>query len=216
MLKSLSELSYKNQKNLNDDQFKIINDYLLEKPFLILSCDKNIGFSLIQKDLYIKLANEHLLNNKTYEKISYNPLKETTFKINKELSNLNKDGHISDQLFQKLLVNKCSLGKFKIMPKLHKASFGIRPIVSSINHPTSKLCFFVDYIFKDFISNSETVLKDSQNLIQDAHKIICDQDTVLYSMDFVSLYTNIDSKHAIDTIMDYISLNFNSIHLNFY
>ena len=216
MIKSFSELKFKNHKNLSDEQFSFLVKFLREKPFLIISCDKNIGFALIKKELYIKLANEHLLADTTYSKLQHNPLFETVNKIKQELDNLLNKGHISNEFHKKFKFIGCKLGKFKLMPKLHKSKFGIRPIISSINHPTKDLCFFVDNVFKSFVSKSETVLKDSQNLLQNTNNIVCNEKTELFSMDFVSLYTNINSKHAIDTLMDFLNKNFKSFHIDNY
>jgi len=179
--------------------------YLFEKPFLIIPCDKNIGFALIKNELYIELANEHLLDNViTYRKLDNNPLKITIDGIKEELVKLYNNGHISKLLFDKIKFDNCKLGKFKLMPKIHKSKFGIRPIVSSINHPTEVISFVIDKILKVYVYKSQTVLRDSQNLIQNTENLSCGIETELYTMDFASLYTNMNSKHTIETIMDFL------------
>ncbi len=206
IIKSLTRNTFADKKNLSETQISVLNRFCREKPFMIVPCDKNIGFALIKKNLYIDLALEHIMGNEiTYKRLNKNPLKDTIDSIKKEILSLFNAGHISKQLFDKFKFDNCKLGKFKLMPKIHKSKFGIRPIVSSINHPTEVISFILDTILKSYVNKSQTVLRDSQNLIQKTENLNCDPDTELYSMDFVSLYTNMNSKHTIDTIMNYLA-----------
>ena len=88
--------------------------------------------------MYIKLAKEHLFSNiNIYKKLDHNPLEDTKMKIKKKLDELLNNGHISNRLYKHLLPKSDStLGKFRILSKLHKDKFGIRPIINNINHPT--------------------------------------------------------------------------------
>jgi hypothetical protein len=211
MFDSLSQVKFPNFSNLNKSEIDLLFSFLSEKPFIITSCDKNIGFAILSKELYVSLANEHLESNSMqYKKLDKNPLKHTCKKINDSLIDLNSKGHISNKLLLDLLINKSKLGKFKIMPKLHKPIFGIRPIIASINHPTSVLSSLIDLILQDFVTKTETYIKDSQNLIQNSINISVDSDTELYSLDFANLYTSINSEDAIHRISDFIRTNFKS------
>jgi len=215
MFESLANVSFNNQQNLSKKEIELLYDFISEKPFIIVSCDKNVGFAILEKSLYINLANEHLnSNNRLYKKLTDNPLKITKKKIDCSLLNLNNHNHISDKLFKFLKMSKVKLGKFKIMPKIHKPKFGIRPIVASIKHPTSMLSLLIDLILQEFIVDNETCLKDSQNLIQNCIGIFLDKDTELYSCDFESLYTNINSEHAINLITEFLSKKFKSINID--
>jgi hypothetical protein len=39
-----------------------------------------------------------------------------------------------------------------MMPKLHKKEFSMRALVSCIDHPTSSICFFMDFVCKQYVS----------------------------------------------------------------
>ena len=58
------------------------------------------------------------------------------------------------------------IGSLKIMPKIHKKTFGIRPVISNVDHFTYNLSILINLILKPFVEKTATVLKDSQNLIQ--------------------------------------------------
>ncbi len=207
--------------NYSEKTIDILRKTLKSKQIIITSCDKNVGFAIMNTNLYNNLALEHLnQNNQTYKKLETNPLIETISKIRNKISYLNNNNHISNELNNQIErgLTDCKIGKFKIMPKIHKTKFGIRPVISTIKHPTSILCLLIDLILQPIVVTRETYLKDSTNLIQDLEKINLDNidmnKIVIYSMDFESLYTNIKSEDAINKITDFLSQNFKSHHID--
>ena len=220
ILKSIFKMKKDLKQNLSTEQINCIKFYKKHKPFLISYCDKNVGWALINKDLYFEIVNDHLFNNLiTYKLLETNPLEETKHKICNELETLNKNGHISNKLFNKLKLNpnaKYNPGKFYILFKLHKSEFGIRPIINCLNHPLVGLCYFIDLILQYFVKKTESYIKDSQNLLQilENIKIDCIKNYHLYSADFSSLYTEINSNDAIFEITNFLSNNFKSEHID--
>ncbi len=208
--KSLSSANkFKLKNNLSKEQLNCIKIFYQEKPFSLCNSDKNVGWVCIDETLYLNLAKEHLFNNNNiYKKLDSNPLEKTTNKISLSLYELKDNGHISEKLFNYLKpINSCRLGKFKIMAKLHKKKFGIRPIINNIGHPTEGLSQFIDLFLQPYVRNSESYIKDSQNLLQNCNGLqVCD-GYHLYSCDFESLYTNINSEEAILLITDYFHKN---------
>jgi hypothetical protein len=102
----------------------------------------------------------------------------------------------------KLLAKNAKLGKLRNLVKLHKTKFGIRPIINNTNHITSQRSKLVDLIIQPILQNTSTYLKDSHDLIID---LIIDSTTVfLYSMDFESLYTNIQKIHVVNIITEFM------------
>ena len=219
MIKTLAEKPFNNLLNLSNEQIEVLIKFLKEKQFVICPCDKNVGFAILSKELYHNLSLDHLNSNNTYEKLESDPLKATLNILKSEMDSLNKNGHISDTLFKHLNFEKCKLGKFKIMPKIHKNKFGIRPIIASINHPTSLLSFVIDFIFQPLIIKNETYLKDSQNLIQFCEDLKLDNlnELEIGTADFESLYTNLNPSKTIEKICCYLdSIKYNNEHINIY
>jgi len=222
MIKTLSKKPFNKLINLNNNQIKILNRFLDERNFIISSCDKNVGFAIMDKDTYLNLCNEHLnSNNNTYKKLEYNPLTEITNKIKTQLIELNNNGHISDVLLKHLNNNliQYRVGKFKINPKIHKIKLGIRPIIASINHPTSRMSFVLDFIFKPLVEETEIVLKDSQNLLQDANEISFEENENIHinTGDFESLYTNMDSSKTTEEICNFLTIKkFKNEHISIF
>ena len=208
----ISNNFYKMNSNLSIDQKQCLKDFVKNKPFKILNCDKNVGTILISNSLFLKLSNEHLfMINSPYIKLEFDPLNNAIENINSILNDLLDNDHICNKLHKYMYIKNIEdvkLGSFKILPKIHKKKFGIRPIINCINHPTSNICLFVDLILQPFISKIDTILKDSQNLIQKCNSSfnsLFNSKIFLYSCDFESLYTNIKPNHATDLICEFIS-----------
>jgi len=163
----------------------------------------------------MNLVRNHLENNNSYETINYNPLEETINMINAKLGELLDKKFISSRLYNLLIVKETSkLGKFRVLPKLHKSKFGIRPIINCKSHPTSSLAFLLDIILQPFVKDLDSYIQDSQNLIQKIDKKFYPENSSLFTGDFDSLYTNIDHEDALRVICDYIKDKLNSKHLN--
>ena len=209
LFKLIANNNFSLSKNFTHYQIRCIKNFIKMRPFRILQCDKNVGFLLISNENFLSLAHDHLLvTNSTYIKLNENPLDSTINNINLSLLNLFNTKSISKKLYNVLKIkdnNDVKIGHFRILPKLHKNKFGIRPIINCINHPTSKICELIDLLLQPFIVKIPTILKDSQNLIQICNKTFSTSQMFLYSCDFDSLYTNIKPIHAVNILTDFIS-----------
>jgi len=131
--------------------------------------------------------------------------------INIKILELYNNRDIHSCLFKRLLPKKNSkLGSFRLLAKLHKENLSFRPIINCISHPTSSLSLLIDCILQPFVKASASYLQDSQNLIQLTQNMSFPKDSKLYSCDFEGLYTNIDLKHALLVITDFMISNFQS------
>lgn len=101
-------------------------------------------------------------------------------------------------------ISNIKIGGLRFLPKIHKKTFGIRPIINCINHPTSKISFLIDILLKPIISKIDVILRDSQNLIQKCDFFIPSSNLFLYSCDFESLYTNINPIHASNILSEFM------------
>jgi len=172
---------------------------------------------MISNELYRFSAMDFLEKDINFSRLAENPLYTTINSIINDVTVLHNNGHISDRLKGCLLSNisESKLGSFRLLAKLHKPKFSWRPIVNCKNHPNSKLCLILDLLFKPIVSKTETYIKDSQNLIQKVKDMIFEKKPYLYSLDIVSLYTNIRKDHATQIITEFINeIGLNSFHLD--
>ena len=202
----LSKQKIKHEINLNKSQFSALKYFIRHRPFRVLEADKNIGAVIMSDTTENELALNTLNDVNTYSRLNVDPLILTQNLIINELDSLVSQGHMSPKCRNLLIVNIPKLAKFRILPKLHKEVFGIRPIINCINSPTSLICLFVFLILQPFVVLTESYLQDSQHLLQ----ILNDLKTInfdllhLYSCDFESLYTNIELDLAVNLTLDFL------------
>jgi hypothetical protein len=195
------------QKNLD---FKSFNDLLFNiksNNIIVSNCDKNIGIALIEKEIYYNLCFDHLNDTLTYKKINQNPQFSLTNDCKSIMLNLFNSNHISSKLYNKFISNILykKLPSFKILPKLHKEKFGVRPLVNCSDSTLSILSIFLDFFLKQFVIKHYSYIQDSQHLIQLIYKMKFDSNSKLHTADVESLYTNIPLDEAIIIISDMMS-----------
>ena len=214
--KNVHNFSFDFKRNLSNLEVSCLLNFIKEKPFKICELDKNIGIGIIDNKLYDSLCVEFLSNPECYEKIQEDPLLSSCNKINNKLLKLLNNKNISKKLFSKIKIDhsECKVGSFRILPKIHKDKFSIRPIVNCLNHFTSHLCLLVDVILRPFVVKCESFIKDSQHLLQETLELFVPEGYSLLSGDFDSLYNNIILETALDVICDFVKNDFHSQHIN--
>ena len=90
------------------------------------------------------------------------------------------------------------------LKKLHKNPISVRPIVSSVQSPTSNLSHFMDLLLKPIVKNIPQILTNSTELLRELQAITIPDNTILASRDVSSLYTNIPTDEAIDIVLKYL------------
>ena len=203
--------------NISYEQLKTIAIFQKNKPFKIIDCDKNVGLALISNELYEKNVIKYLNEDSTYSLINKDILPSVTSNINDTLYDLFNNGHISKRMLNKVKIKNVitsKFGSFRLLAKIHKPIFSWRPIINCRNNPTSSISNVIDNLLKPIIQRTDTILKDSQNLIQKCQNITFSKKPVIYSMDFSSLYSNMDQLDTANTLTDFMTPLLDSSHLS--
>jgi len=212
--KSLSDVSKIDNLNINIDsnETKYLLEYKKRKPFKIIDCDKNVGLCIISNSDYNRYALQQLEVVDNFELLLEDPLINTINIIESTLLTLYKSKNLNKKIYSKLIpnANSCKSGNFRLLAKLHKEKLSFRPIINSIAHPTSSLSLLIDCILQPLVKNNSSYIQDSQNLIQITRNRKFPVNSKLYSCDFEGLYSNIDLKHALIVISEYVLNNFES------
>jgi hypothetical protein len=130
--KNISNFQYNYKRNLSNDEISFLFKFIKEKPFKVVELDKNVGIGVINNNLYDSLCLEILSNSDNYIKITQDSLNKSCDEINVILHKLYKEKNISLRLYNNMKINssKCKVGSFRILPKVHKENFSVRPIVN--------------------------------------------------------------------------------------
>jgi hypothetical protein len=187
--------------------YKKFLKFLKTSNLIITEADKNIGLVLIDKNIYNTLCYEHLNDITTYKIIEDFNLFDFQTEALVLISDLHDKFHLSDKIWSfihNILKFDSKIGKFRILPKLHKKKLGIRPIINCKNTTNEILSRFIDMILQPIVKKQEFYIKDSQNLIQITKNLVFKNKCYLYSADFESLYTNIPFNDAITIVCDFV------------
>ena len=87
------------------------------------------------------------------------------------------------------------------LPKVHKVSVPLRPIVSFINSPTYNLSKFLSRILSSLLVNRYSV-RNSKEFVDYVKNFTISKSEILVSFDVVSLFTSVPVDKALGLVLD--------------
>ncbi|XP_039278689.1 uncharacterized protein LOC120350210 [Nilaparvata lugens] len=85
------------------------------------------------------------------------------------------------------------------LPKIHKPGIPIRPVVSGINSPTSKLAYKLNILFRSYTAFKPTYsIRNSSDLIEKIQDIKLQSTNKLVSFDVKNLFTSVPVKESMN------------------
>lgn len=159
--------------------------------------DKGSHTVLIEQDTYEDFIH-NMLDNKSYQSIG--PYDENTVRctlsplVTKEFFLLR---YYEDNPYTSYLVpkgyqpNTCDISKFYGLPKVHKETFALRPIVSMTNAPGHALGTLFNGVLNQVFPRSDYHIQDSYSMKKFIDSTRININSQLVSFDVVSMYTNI-------------------------
>ncbi len=95
---------------------------------------------------------------------------------------------------------------FYALPKAHKSPWKTRPVVSGVSTIVEPLSQWIDTQLQRVIHLCPSYLKDGWQLVRTLRDMTnLPPDAVCYTADAVSMYSNIDTDHALETIATFLS-----------
>ena len=143
-----------------------------------------------------------LLNNSSvYSKLSKksNPITKITSDVNKYVWNLFKNQKNTKAEYHFLHCSKGAIPRFYGLPKVHKVSVLLRPIVSFINSPMYNLSKFLSRILTSLLVNRYSV-RNSKEFVDYIKNFTIFENEILVSFDVVSLFTSVPVDKALGLV----------------
>ena len=96
-----------------------------------------------------------------------NPLQSVTQKIRNTLLDMLRKKEIDKKLFNYLLVKNPQLGRFYLLPKIHKRMTNVpgHPVTSNNGTRTENISSYLDYHLKSLIPNVPHILEDTRDFV---------------------------------------------------
>ena len=152
---------------------------------------------------FIKSLGKDLLNNIENHVIKQNISKEEIKSLNKLesldddiITRADKGGAVVildiKKIGSSLTKDDARAPRFYLLPKIHEKNNPGRPVVSSIDSPSSNIFNYVDFHLQPIVQSLKSYIKDTTDFINKLDALIdIPKDLYLVTLDVKSLYTNI-------------------------
>jgi hypothetical protein len=200
----MSTMRKKRLRNLTDEEFSALQSLKRNNNIVISRADKGNAIVVMNKEDYVRRA-KVILSGKQFQPVTDKTM-ELSHKekdMNAYLRELYKDGKMEKKLFWRLRSTSASLSVMYGQPKVHKAGYPIRPIISSIgsyNYNLSK--YLAGLINQHRTKRPASYIKDSFTFVDIIRKFPSRTTQTMCSFDVESLYTNVPVKEAIEIALD--------------
>jgi len=190
--------------NMSTREIKALRNLQNNKDIIIKKADKNSGIVIMNRSDYYSKVLAMLNDCDVYSRIADYDIFVVKSETDKLAHDLYINDYISTKQFRYITEYKVTCPIFYGMPKIHKKNCPLRPIVSQINGPTYRINQLIHELL--YVAENEIpfLFKDTTaflNVIED-NKSVSD-NTLLVTMDVVSLYTNIPHDEAVTFVSDF-------------
>ena len=201
----------KAQTNFLPTQLHAFNWLRHNQHVIVFPTDKNLGPAIMERKEYINIAlTEHLSDESTYrqldENIAQRRIKTIQIIIKQIIESLKIAGRKNDA---KYLLRTSEVEDpypyFYLLAKVHKIPFKTRPIISTSGSILYGLGKWVDYVLQHICKDLPYRTKSSVSFVEDLKKIKQLPLTAkFFTCDATSMYTNINTTHALALIEEYL------------
>jgi len=197
------------QQNMNNEERQAIK-HLRNNPDIVLKkFDKGRGVCIMSKKDYISEGHRQLHDKKSYRKLDYDMTQSTTEMVSEVVNDMFEDNEIDKATADYLDPLDSSQTKtpvFFMLPKVHKTpvhgAFIGRPVTSHCGSPLNRISEFLDHYLLPDVQKSPTYLKDTADTIRKIEGLKLPENTILASIDIVSMFTSVPQEEAYEVAME--------------
>ena len=183
--------------NLTKDEQQALKRLKNDNNIVILPADKGRVTVVMDKTDYFDKMDALVNDKQTYEELKRDPTPALQRKLNSKILTLKKTDAIDTQRYYRLRCSVPQPPKLYGLPKLHKPSIPMRPIVSFCGSPTYQLSRYLTTILQPLTDKSRRKLQSTENFIDAIKTVQIPDDYKLVSFDVKSLFTSIPLQLAL-------------------
>ena len=151
--------------NLTKEERNSLNTFINRDDIIILKADKGGAVVIMNTKDYIEEANRQLNNTDFYTSVDMDPTQAHAELINTSIRNFVKEKLITEKSGKALSVENPKTPRFYMLPKKHKPNNPGRPVVNSINSPSSNISQYVDFYLQPIVQSLKAYIKDTTDFI---------------------------------------------------
>jgi hypothetical protein len=173
-----------------------------DDSIVIITADKGNAIVILDKTEYKRKAFEVLQAPSTYVQVQQpnDPTKQLRSKVTRYLNTLRKERAITETEWKTIKPDEGPIPRFYGLPKIHKDSIPLRPILSSICSPTHRLAKFLYKLLTPLSKNHPAQLLSSADFLTKVRGLTLDEEDMMVSFDVCALFTNIPNQLALGTL----------------
>ena len=151
----------RNYSNLTREEKVALNNLRSDHTIIIKEADKGSGVVVWDREDYILEAKNQLMDPGVYQKLDNDPSTLVQRVINDAISNIEERGDIDEKTLEYFMVNNPKLGRFYLLPKIHKRLSSVpgRPVISNSGCFTEKFQHFWTIISSLWLKKSVRMSK---------------------------------------------------------
>ncbi|KAI8493809.1 hypothetical protein Bbelb_281560 [Branchiostoma belcheri] len=188
--------------NITREERTALKDLATNQDILILPADKGRCTVVLDWEQYDRKVLDLLGDKDTYMPLKKDPTNKFKGKISSALKKLQTEGVLDRPTYLKLNPTTEQPPAFYGLPKIHKQSVPLRPIVSSIGSVTYELAGFLAKILGPLVGKSQHHVQNSADFVNKIKDIHVEDDETITSYDVSSLFTSIPPKEAVSVVKE--------------
>ena len=159
-----------NFSNLGTDERAALKNLKADRSIVIEEADKGSGVVVWEKEDYILEAINQLGDSNVYLKLDSNPSEHLQKVIDDDISIIRERGDMDEKTLEYFLVNDPKLGRFYLLPKIHKRLNGVpgRPVISNSGYFTENVSEFLDHHLQPLAKKVPSYIKDTNHFYRNS------------------------------------------------
>ena len=161
---------------------------------MIKEADKGSAVVVWDINDYLQEADQQLSDKDVYEEVTGEFISPLVNTIKQCIAKIKIRGDVSQQTVDYFFVENPRIGRFYLLPKIHKRLFSVpgRPVISNCGFYTENISAFVDYHLQPLARKVKSYIKDTNDFLKKLKNIKnLPNDYLLCTVDVVGLYPNI-------------------------
>jgi hypothetical protein len=205
--------------NLLPQQRHVMQTLKESTALVVFPTDKNLGPAITERRRYVKLAfTDHLNDRSTYQRLTKASAEGKTEKIAKMVTSwIRKNKDVLPKK-EKTFLTRATRWKddednilfphFYITAKVHKTPLKTRPIISVSGSTLEALGKWTDRQLQSLGRNTKAYVSSSKHLLEKLKELPPLPPTaLLFTCDARSMYTNIDTEHALNNLRNKLPIH---------
>ena len=195
-----TKLSYNHLTRLEREAPQNLRD---DSSIVIKEADKGSAVVVWDRDDYLAEAESQLGDGNVYEKLEGTGGQNLIDVVESCLLNIKVRGDIGDKTLDYFLINNPRLGRFYLLPKIHKRLYNVpgRPVISNCGYYTENISAFLDHHLKPLAKTVKSFIKDTNHFLQKLKGLPnLSKHSLLCTIDVVGLYPNIPHDEGLEAI----------------